>query len=100
MEFVKDFLVSTGLTMLVGFLSSLAFTYIKNGQIEKIGYSVGKWLDKLGKARLGKETWEKLEDIFTTALFSFAKGLKEGADWDDAEVKNLLNTSNRNGAVK
>lgn len=99
MDVLKDVLVGVGTTAIIGIVTTLIATMVKAGQFHTYGYTVGKWISKFGSARLGKTTWEKIEDLFSTVVISFAMGVKDGADWDDQEVKNLLNTSNRSGIV-
>lgn len=97
MDAIKDMLIGTGATIVLGIVISLLTTWIKKGQFHKWGYSVGVLLDKFGMAKFGKLNWEKFEDVITTAVLSFAQGIKDGADWDDNEVSNLIVSGNRNG---
>jgi len=97
MDVLKDVLVGVGTTAIIGIVTSLIATMVKAGQFHTYGFAVGKWLSNIGTTRLGKATWEKIEDLFSTTILSFAMGVKDGADWDDQEVKNLLKTSNRDG---
>jgi len=100
MDTILDILSGVGLSALIGIVASLMTTWLKKGQFYNYGVAVGKWVSKIGSLRLGKETWEKIEDIFSTTFLSFADGVKDGADWDDTEVKNLMDTSNRAGLVE
>jgi hypothetical protein len=64
------------------------------------GIVVGKFLSKIGCAQIGKSNWEKVEDVLTVSVLSFAQGIKKGADWDDNEVQNLLTTGTRQPAAE
>jgi hypothetical protein len=97
---MKEFLISGGITLLATIITTFVVTAIKQGKIENWGVSVGKFLDKIGRQKMGTEKWEKIEDVITTAFISFAHGIKKGADWDDNEVQNLIETGNRNGIIK
>lgn len=86
LQVAKDILVQllggTVTTVLIGILISL----VKKGQFNSWGKIAGRFLSKLGNARLGKTVWEKFEDVITISLVSFTQGLKEGADEDDKIV--------------
>ncbi len=79
--------MDTILNVIIGFAITggvtLLFSVIKGGKFESWGVVVGKALSKLGRARIGKAAWEKMEDVIIMSFVSFAKGLKDGADWDD-----------------
>lgn len=83
MEAVKETLVQGGIMMLVFFVISVITAWVKKGQFEGWGKIVGRWLSKVGNVKLGKTAWEKIEDVLTLSILSFAKGVKLGADEDD-----------------
>ena len=97
---MKDLLFPTGILILLSIISSLLLTWIKKGQFEKWGIKVGKLLSYLGNKELGKEQWEKIEDILTLAILSFAKGIKIGADNDDRINDNLINGTKYKKGIK
>ena len=80
---MSDFLIGTGVTILISALSSFLLAWVKKGQFEDWGKKVGRMLSSLGNTKLGKDRWEKIEDTFTLSILSFAKGVKLGADEDD-----------------
>lgn len=78
-----DYLVGIAITLGISFVSSFIMAIIKKGQFETWGRIVGRLLSKVGNQQLGRNKWEKLEDVITLAILSFAKGVKLGADEDD-----------------
>lgn len=83
MDAVKDILIQGGIVALIGFVISVVTAWIKKGQFEDWGKTAGRALSKIGNARMGKVNWEKVEDVITLSILSFAKGVKIGADEDD-----------------
>ena len=79
LEIIKLF---TGGSILIS-VAGIAVAMLKRGQFEGWGYKVGRALSKFASAKIGKSTWEKIEDVITVSFVSFAKGIKEGADSDD-----------------
>lgn len=88
-DVIKDLLISGGLIAVLSILSGLLSTWIKKGQFENWGKITGRYISKLGNTKLGKEKWERIEDVITLAILSFAKGLKIGADSDDGKLKRI-----------
>ncbi len=97
MEAVKDILIQGGIVALIVFVVSVLTAWVKKGQFENWGKTVGKWLSKIGNLKMGKEKWEKIEDVITLSILSFAKGLKIGADEDDDGKLNRIEDKLNNG---
>lgn len=98
-ESIKNFFISSGATLLITALITILITFIKKGNFESYGIYVGKFLDKVGRSQFGTTNWEKIEDVITVAIISFSHGIKKGADWNDEEVKNLIENGTRNGVA-
>lgn len=88
-------LIPLALTGIVSVLTS----YLKKGQFERIGNWCGRTLSKFADSKLGKDRWEKLEDVITVAIVSFAIGFKKGADFDDGEIQTLIDDPNMVGKL-
>jgi hypothetical protein len=97
MEAVKDILIQGSMVALIGFLTSILIAWVKKGQFESWGIKLGRWLSMLGNTKLGKDKWEKVEDVITLSILSFAKGLKIGADEDDNGKLNRIEDKLNNG---
>ena len=74
MELFYSFAVPLG----VGIL----FKFVPNSKLSSWGITLGKWLSKFGRSKLG-ESWEAQENKFTDAIVVFAEGIRKGADMDD-----------------
>lgn len=68
----------------VGFLLTLIARLIPNEKLDKMGYNFGVAVSKFGVGKLGKASWEKLEDFFENSLGILIEGVKKGLDSDDA----------------
>jgi len=97
MDLIKDILIQGGLTAALALAVSLLTAWIKKGQFETWGKTVGRFLSTMGNARLGREKWEKIEDVVTLSILSFAKGVKVGADEDDNGELNRIEDKLING---
>lgn len=101
METVKDVLISGGVLIFLSIGTSILAAWIKKGQIQTWGETIGKWISKFGNLEFGKSKWEKIEDVVTLAILSFAKGIKIGADSDDdgklKRIEHYLNTGGKVG---
>ena len=80
---MTEYLVGIAITLGISVVSSIGLAYVKKGKFENWGKTVGRFLSKLGNTQMGKDKWEKIEDIITLSILSFAKGVKLGADEDD-----------------
>lgn len=80
---MSDLLIGVGLTVVISAVTGLLVTLIKKGNFEKWGVFAGKTLSRFARLKIGKRKWEKMEDSFTIAIVTFAKGFKKGADLDD-----------------
>ena len=79
-----DFNVMTIVAFIVGVILPVIFTQIlPNRLFHGWGFSVGKKLSSLGRRWVTTDAWESVENNMTGSFFSFAQGLKEGADSDD-----------------
>lgn len=48
------------------------------------GRTVGSFMSRFGRQRIGVKGWEKFEDRFQSTVADFAQGVCEGLDLDDA----------------
>lgn len=94
MDSILNWLLGIGGGFAITAIAGLIATYIKKGDFKKWGVACGKALSKFADAKIGSGRWEKLEDAITIALVSFATGVKEGADYDDEEIKLLSDKNN------
>ena len=94
---MTDYLIGVAITIGVSAVGSILMAFIKKGQFENWGKAVGRFLSKIGNAKLGRNKWEKIEDTITLAILSFAKGVKIGADEDDNGKLNRIEDKLNNG---
>ena len=60
------------------------FFYKKdNAWLQVVGVKHGKLLSSYGRKKLGKHTWEPLEDAGLQGTIHYLKGLQKGASLDD-----------------
>lgn len=80
---MNEFLIGVGVSAAISIITSILTAFIKKGKFENWGYTVGKSLSKFAGSKMGAKKWEKIEDVITLSILSFAKGIKQGADRDD-----------------
>ena len=97
MEWLKDLLTGAGGVAIASVIVMFIASWVKKGQFENWGITIGSALSKLGNAKLGKAVWEKLEDSITVAFVTFAQGIKKGADLDDNGQPNPKTKEDKKG---
>ena len=82
-----EFLTSPlGLTIgggVVAILLAIVGKYITPEKVEAWGEAHGTWSTALGSSKLGKATWNKIENYGQTLRKAYFKGYDRGADSDD-----------------
>ena len=77
-------MVTEIIAFVVGIIVPLLFTYfLPNAKANEYGKALGAKMSAFGSAKLGKDSYEKLENNITGTFVSFALGFQEGADSDD-----------------
>lgn len=90
MDNIWSYLGDAGITWALTLIAGALISYIKKGDLKNWGIVVGKAISTFADAKIGKGRWEKLEDALTVGLVTFAIGVKEGADYDDADVEKVM----------
>ena len=99
MNDILKYALETVIGLAVTGITAFVVSYLKKGGFKNWGITCGKALSKFAGAKIGANRWEKMEDVITVSIVSFATGFKEGADYDDAEIKVLMADKNKIGKL-
>lgn len=80
MDFLTTLISSAAVVSLV--LTIMA-KLLPNDRLRRYGVNLGKVITGFGSSKLGKRTWEDLENFFTDSLGVFFSGVKVGLNSDD-----------------
>ena len=80
MDFITNALSSlAAITIILGVVAKL----LPNEKLQSWGFGLGAAITRTASSKLGKASWEKIEDFFVNSFGVFLGGLKGGLNSDD-----------------